>query len=334
MKAYVLEGINDLRYEDVREPEPEDGWVLVKVGACGICSSDIPRIFTKGTYHFPTIPGHEFAGTVVKAHDAEGEKWVGKRVGVFPLIPCRKCPQCLEKKYEMCEHYDYTGSRRDGAFAEYVAVPAWNLIELPENVSLEEAAMLEPLSVAVHAVKRADIRDGMTVGVVGTGMIGISVGKWAQSFGAGKVVVLGRGEGKRDLVENAGLEYELLNTCEERFDRVIEAVGTPEAVEQAVLSAKAEGRIVFMGNPSGDITLKQDVYWSILRKQLTITGTWNSSYESCEKCDWTDAVSAISSGKINVRALISHSIDKEDLDKGLKIMRDHSEPYCRIISRW
>ena len=162
MRAYELHGVNDLRREDIEKPEIPSGWVLVQVKASGICSSDIPRIFTNGTYHFPTIPGHEFSGVVAACGEGVPEDRIGKRVGIFPLIPCRTCPQCRQKKYEMCEHYDYLGSRRDGGFAEYVAVPDWNLMELPENVSFREAAMLEPLSVALHAVKRSGVKPGDT----------------------------------------------------------------------------------------------------------------------------------------------------------------------------
>ena len=110
MKAYVLHGIGDLRYEDVPLPEFRPGWALVKVLAAGICSSDIPRIFEKGTYHFPTIPGHEFCGRVEAVHDGADRGWVGKRVGVYPLIPCKKCPSCLKGEYETCSNYDYIGS--------------------------------------------------------------------------------------------------------------------------------------------------------------------------------------------------------------------------------
>ena len=177
MKAYVLHGIGDLRYEDWPKPELRPGWALVKVLAAGICSSDIPRIFTKGTYHFPTIPGHEFCGRVEAVHDGGDSGWVGKRVGVFPLIPCRKCPSCQQGQYETCGHYDYLGSRRDGGFAEYAAVPVWNLIELPDTVSDIQGALLEPAAVALHAVKRAEIAAGDSVCVVGTGAIGLLAGQ-------------------------------------------------------------------------------------------------------------------------------------------------------------
>ena len=136
MKAYVLNKIGDLSYQDVPKPELKKDWALIKVKAAGICSSDIPRIYERGTYHFPTIPGHEFAGDVVKVNGEKYTDIVGKRVSVFPLIPCGKCSQCKKKMYEMCENYDYIGSRRNGGFAEYVEVPVWNLIELGENIHI------------------------------------------------------------------------------------------------------------------------------------------------------------------------------------------------------
>lgn len=94
MKAYVLHGIGDLRCEDCPMPELRPGWALIKVSAAGICSSDIPRIFEKGTYHFPTIPGHEFCGVVERTANPEDSGWIGRWVGVFPLIPCMACPSC------------------------------------------------------------------------------------------------------------------------------------------------------------------------------------------------------------------------------------------------
>ena len=98
MKAYVLHKVSDLRYENVPMPECPKGWAVVQVKAAGICSSDIARVFIKGTYHFPTIPGHEFSGIVYSVADEEHQSWVGKRVGIFPLIPCRECPQCKQKQ--------------------------------------------------------------------------------------------------------------------------------------------------------------------------------------------------------------------------------------------
>lgn len=335
MKAYVLHGVNDLRYEDVPIPECPKGWVIVQVKAAGICSSDIARVFTKGTYHFPTIPGHEFSGVVYSVVDEELKSWVGKRVGIFPLIPCRECPQCKQKQYEMCANYDYVGSRRDGAFAEYVAVPLWNLLPLPDEVPLEVAAMLEPLSVGLHALTKAEIKQTDSVAVIGTGMIGISAAQWAKKYTAGEVVVIGRNENKRYLVESTGLPYEVHTKAEgKEYDVVLEAVGTPESVDLALNLIRPGGTVVLMGNPSGDILLTQNTYWRILRKQLIVKGTWNSFYDGDNKSDWTEAIEALAKGEVEVKSLISHTFPQERLIDGLQLMRDHKEPYCKIMTTW
>ena len=329
MKAYVLYGIGDLRYEDCPMPELQPGWALVKVLAAGICSSDIPRIFTKGTYHFPTIPGHEFCGRVETVHDEEDSGWVGKRVGVFPLIPCKKCPSCQRGDYETCEHYDYLGSRRDGGFAEYAAVPVWNLLELPDAVSDVQGALLEPAAVALHAVKRAEISVRDSVCVVGTGAIGLLAGQWAKLQGAGRVVIKGRSEAKRSLAENCGLEYRT-DTAREQFDRVIEAVGSEAALAESIQLTAPGGRLVLMGNPDGPRTLSQDTYWRILRKQLALTGTWNSSFGS-EDSDWNEVVEAIAGEELKTQAIVSLVLSSAALIEGLNVMRKKLETYSKII---
>lgn len=332
MKAYNLHGVNDLRYEEVQTPDCPKGWAIVKVKAAGICSSDIPRIFTKGTYHFPTIPGHEFSGIVERVGDKKNAGLIGKHVGVFPLIPCCKCPQCEEKHYEMCNHYDYIGSRRDGAFAEYVAAPIWNLIIIDNKIPFTAAAMLEPLSVALHALKLGDLSGGERVGIVGTGMIGVSAGLWAKMMGASEVTIIGRSEDKRNLVERSGLVY-ATEACTD-FDFVLEAVGSPQSVNQAIGMVKPGCTAVLMGNPSGDMFFTQDLYWRILRKQLKLKGTWNSYYDGINKSDWTDSVDALINNKIDVQPLISHCFSQENLVDGLELMREKRESYCKVMTKW
>lgn len=335
MKAYSLKAVNKLEYCDVDYPECPEGWAIVKVKAAGICSSDIPRIYTKGTYHFPTVPGHEFSGVVEEVGCEKDKSLIGKKVGIFPLIPCKKCDQCASGRYEMCRSYDYVGSRRDGGFAEYVAVPVWNLIELSDSVPFEAAAMMEPLSVALHAVKQAGIKSGDRVAIVGSGMIAFAAAQWALKAQAKSVTVIGRSEDKRKLAEIiGGIEYKLLSDASEEYDAVIEAVGTNAAINKSVGLVKAGGRLVLMGNPEGDITFKQDVYWRILRKQLSVIGTWNSAYEKDAPCDWSDVKRALNSGEIKAECLISHTFAQEELAEGLELMKGHKEPYCKVMTIW
>ncbi len=335
MKAYSLHAVNDLKYDEVAYPDCPTGWCIVKVKAAGICSSDIPRIFTKGTYHFPTTPGHEFSGIVDKVADKENECLLGKKVGVFPLIPCKKCPQCATGHYEMCSDYDYIGSRRDGGFAEYVAVPVWNLVEFSGNAEFKEIAMMEPLSVALHAVKQAGIKEGDSVAIVGTGMIGFAAAQWAQKLKAENVTVIGRSFNKKVLAEAIGnLDYRIMDEVENEFDVVIEAVGSNNAIDKSINIVKAGGTLVLMGNPEGEIDLLQNTYWRILRKQLHIVGTWNSHYESTGQSDWSEVKEALNSKSIKVENLISHTYGQENLKDGLEVMKSHKEPYCKVMTVW
>ena len=236
----------------------------------------------------------------------------------------------------MCEHYDYLGSRRDGGFSEYVVVPIWNLIPLPNNVSFVSAAMLEPLSVALHAIKIGGVKPGDRVAIIGTGMIGICAAQWAAKFGAESVIVIGRSEAKRKMVENCGVEYQTFSDIKDnsQWNFLLEAVGTPESIKNAISLVSPGGTVLLMGNPSGDIMFQQDVYWRILRKQLTIKGTWNSSYDGMYPSDWTEAVNAISRGEIRVDSLVTHQYKQENLQDGLKLMYEHQEPYCKVMTLW
>lgn len=335
MKAYVLSNINDFCYKEVPFPDCQEGWAIVQVKAAGICSSDISRIYTKGTYYFPTIPGHEFSGIVVQVGSDRDKYWIKKRVSVFPLIPCKKCTYCQNKQYELCTDYDYIGSRRDGAFAEYVAVPVWNLVELADGISFQEAALMEPLSVALHATKIGDINSRDSVAVIGTGMIGFAAAQWALKLGAHSVMVLGRNLEKKkiaDMMDN--IQYALIDEVKDQFDLVIEAVGSNISIENAINLVKAGGRIVLMGNPEGDIHLSQNIYWKILRRQLKIFGTWNSTYESQSHSDWEEVAEALNNRAIKAQALITHIFEQRDLKQALEMMKQHKEVVCKVMTVW
>ncbi|MDE7233112.1 MAG: alcohol dehydrogenase catalytic domain-containing protein, partial [Lachnospiraceae bacterium] len=220
MKAWVLHDVNDIRFEEVNEPQPAADEVLVSVKAAGICGSDIPRIYKTGAHVHPLIPGHEFSGQVVRAGDNVDSAWNGKRVGIFPLIPCGRCATCQKQQYEMCRDYSYLGSRRDGGFAEYVAVPEWNLIELPENVSYEEAAMLEPMAVAVHAMRRVNPNPKDTVVICGLGTIGMFLLMFLLDAGIENIFVVGNKEFQRNTVLKMGLDEN--NYCDSKKQDVSE----------------------------------------------------------------------------------------------------------------
>ena len=336
MKAYVLHDINNLKYEEVSKPQPDfsRNEVLVKVKAVGVCGSDIPRIFTKGTYHYPLIPGHEFSGKIVEAQD---EELLGKRVGVFPLIPCMKCPQCIKGEYEMCSDYDYIGSRRDGAFAEYVTVPRENLIFLPEGVSYEAAAMLEPMAVAAHAVRRINPKKDETVAVCGLGTIGMLVTMMLIERGVKDIIIIANKEYQRQMAMKLGIPKENIGLKDRRIDVFFECVGTNETISWALDFTAPGGRVMLVGNPASDMEFKRETYWKILRKQLTLMGTWNSSYSMggfrlfINPDDWNYVLEKIANKSIDPTRIITHQYPLNELICGLEIMRNKSEDYIKVM---
>lgn len=357
MKAYVLHGINDLRYEKVPVPKPAEHEVLVKVHAAGICGSDIPRIYRTGAHRHPLIPGHEFSGEVAALGEKAGADWLHRRVGIFPLIPCGKCDPCRRKLFEMCRDYSYLGSRRDGGFAEYVAVPEKNLLRLPDNVTYEAAAMLEPMAVAVHAMRGifkdqpgGPWNDGknlkeLSVAVCGLGTIGLLLAMFLKEAGVENLLLIGNKDFQRQCVKKLGISTDrycdsknrdvsswiLEMTNKRGADIFFECVGKNETFAQAVDLCAPAGKIMLVGNPYSDMELDKQLYWKILRNQLTVRGTWNSSYTAMEGDDWHYVLKLLEAGKIHPADLISHRLAPEQLDQGFHIMRDKSEDYVKIM---
>lgn len=337
MNACVLHGIGDLRYEQVPTPNPGSGEVLVKIMASGICGSDIPRVFTKGTYHFPAIPGHEFAGKIVKLGEGVDAGLLGKKAAVFPLLPCMKCDQCQIGEYASCSNYNYFGSRCDGGFGEYIAVPVWNLVMVSEALSYEEAAMAEPAAVAIHALRQAGIEIGDNVVIYGAGPIGLMLGQWAKAWGADRVMLVDIDEGKISFAKEMGfenvwnskdgdpVEWIMGITDGKGTDIAVEGAGVSLTLEQCLKSVRPFGKVVAMGNPMGEMKLSQKGYWELLRKQLKILGTWNSSYVSLPKNDWQLAIRAMEQGKISVKPFITHTFSLSECNKAFNMMKDKTE---------
>ncbi|MDR2185926.1 MAG: galactitol-1-phosphate 5-dehydrogenase [Treponema sp.] len=342
MKACNLYAVGDLRYEDVPMPKMESGEVLLQVKACGICGSDIPRVFEKGTYHFPTIPGHEFAGVIVDAAGREDRVLIGKRAAVFPLLPCGECDACQIGEYPQCRNYDYYGSRRDGAFAEYIAVKKWNLVFVPDGVPFEHAAMCEPCAVAIHALSQAGINLGDTVAIFGAGTIGLMAAQIAAGWGAAQVVLADVDEAKLAFARELGfthainsghldpVKYILDITGNRGADVALEAAGVSATLEGCLKAVKVFGKAVLMGNPAKNMDLPQKSYWEILRKQLTLRGTWNSSYNGAHN-DWRLAIQCMDRGVLRLDKFVTHRFPLSECGKAFGLARRREEFYVKIM---
>ena len=340
MKALVLNDVADIKYCDVPLPKPGRGEVLLKVEACGICSSDYNRIYVDGARQMPLIPGHELVGTVAELGAGVREELLGKRAAVYPLLPCRQCDSCMREEYELCGYYDYFGTRRDGGFAEYVAVPVFNLVIIPEEIKSLDAVICEPAAVCSHAVRLSGLQHGDIAVVIGTGTMAYLTALIAKIRGAGKVIVIGHSTEKVkriskvcDHVVNAKIwepeEAVHTLTVGHMADVVYECVGSSEALAYAIAVAGEQTRIVAVGEPDGDITIGQNLYWKMLRKEIQFRGVWNSGYNS-GKNDWTRIISYIKEGLIDPGEIVTNVYPLEKYEEALGMLRS-GEDHMKIV---
>lgn len=344
MKGLVLHSIGDLRYEDMPKPVAKKGEVLVKVKAAGICGSDIDRVLHKGTYSFPLIPGHEFAGQIVELGKDVSSEYLNKKAAVFPLIPCQKCSCCQIGQYAQCENYDYIGSRRNGAFSEYVTVPVWNLvIPKKQDISYEELAICEPACIALHAIRLAKLDINDTIVIFGSGPIGLLMGMIAKQTKNANVIMVDVDQTKIDFAKKLGfeesinslnvdiMEYVKEATDGYRADVCFEGAGVSASLESCLYSTRKFGKIISVGTPHKDMIIPSSSYELLLRYQLSLIGTWNSVYSNIPKNEWKTAIDLISNEVINVKPLISHRVSLKDCDQPIKMMADRKTFFNKVM---
>lgn len=298
MKALVLKEYNKLRYEEVADPRIEDDEVLMQVKSCGICGSDVHGIDgSTGRRIPPLIMGHEAAGVIAQVGGAvEGWK-PGEQVTMDSTVWCGECWHCRRGEINLCDRRRVLGVscaeyRFNGAFAEYVAVPSRILYRIPEGVDFSRAAMVEPLAVALHAVRmaRPDIQE--TAVVIGAGMIGLMVLQCLKASGCASVLVadvdtskFGRArECGADVVldpQGPGFAEAVLSRTNGRgADMAFEAVGVTAAVQSALGAVRKGGRVVLVGNVSPTIELPLQ---TVVTRQITLNGSCASQgdYPAC-----------------------------------------------------
>lgn len=341
MKACVLEEVGRLVYEEAPTPVPGENEVLLKVRAAGICGSDIGRVFEKGTYTMPLIPGHEFAGEIVETGKGAPRALVGRKAAVFPLVPCRKCDMCEVGEYASCRNYNYFGSRCNGGFAEYAAVPVWNLVMAEGDLDYEEMAMAEPAAVSLHALSKIDIAPMDSIAVFGAGAIGLMLCEFAKIRGAGTVVLLDIDASKLEFARKMGynaidngkagwLEQVMDLTSGKGVDAAVEGAGASSALAGCLQAVKPQGAVVLMGNPLGDMHLAQKEYWEILRKQLVVRGTWNSDYTG-RKNDWKAAIGAMAQKRLDAKKFITHRFRFAECAEAFAVIREKKEFANRVM---
>lgn len=344
MKAAVLHAKENLRYEDYPTPEPSDDQVLVKVKAAGICGSDIPRVLGDGAHFYPIILGHEFSGEIVSVGSSVKTVSVGDRVAAVPLIPCFVCSDCQKGNYSQCGHYSFIGSRVQGGFADYVALPESNVVRFDKSVSFEQGAFFEPSTVALHGLKCADYHGGEDVAILGGGTIGLFAAQWAMIFGAKRVFVFDIDNERLALAKKLGADV-TINTLEHDFKEnvkeytngkgfgfIFETAGVDVTMKLAFELAANKASVCFIGTPTKDLTFTPKLFENMNRKEFKLTGSWMSYSAPFPGSEWELTAHFFGNGKLKFDdSLIFKRLPMHKAAEGFEMYKTPSKIKGKIL---
>jgi L-iditol 2-dehydrogenase len=326
----ALQLVEYRRFELVELPVPEiaDDEVLIRVRACGICGSDVHGMDgSTGRRIPPIVMGHEAAGDIV-AVGKRADPWsIGQRVTFDSTIYCGHCEYCRRGQINLCDNRQVLGVscaeyRRQGAFAEYVAVPARVLCALPEGLPYERAAMVEPVSVAVHGSHRAGVKPGDRVAVVGAGMIGLLVVQVLKAKGAAEVIAVDIDPKKLEMATALGADRTSDSTAGMELDAAIEAVGITQTVEMAIRSVRKGGSVSLVGNLSPQVEVPLQV---VVTRELSVYGSCAS------QGDYPESLDLIASGAVQVAPMISAQITLEEAPEYFERLYRHEPGLMKVM---
>ena len=339
MKTYRMAFIPEpgkIEWREIPLREPSTNEVMVKVKAVAICGSDL-HLF-KGKHPSASLPaavGHEMAGEVFSCGSEVTRFKEGDRVTVEPVIACGVCHFCLRGQYNLCERISFQYRKGQGAFADYFYVPEHRVYKLPENVSFQEGALVEPCSVALHAVRTSKIKIGQTSAVFGAGAIGILVSKIASNLTGVKSFITDLNSFRVNQAIEMG-SFDTSNWTKDEFiNRVIsltdnlgvhsafEAVGVEATLNQAMQIARKGGTITLLGifeDPTPKIPVNLFV-----QKEISLTGSQGYAW------DFQDAINMISTGQVEVQKLITSQLPISKLQYGFDLLMEPGNNQIKIV---
>ncbi|MED1203391.1 zinc-dependent alcohol dehydrogenase family protein [Heyndrickxia acidicola] len=315
MKAAVFQGKKQMEVMDWQYPAPSPQEVIVKVKSCGICGTD------QHIYHGhpgsaevqpPIVLGHELAGEVVEVGTEVSNLQKGDRVSIDPNIFCGACEFCRSNRAHLCSHLQAVGVTRDGGMGEYCKVPAANCYKIPDQMSFEEAALVEPLGCVLHGFKKIHLSSLSKVLIIGGGFIGQLFLQLVKQQNVHSVIVSEPAENKKELLYHLGADKVIhpMNATSLVADVVIECVGRPESMELAVKSAAKGGQVLLFGVGRPETTISVSPF-EIFSKELTIKGSFINPFTQEE------AISLIAKKVVDVHSLISHRFTIEEIPSAM-----------------
>ena len=342
MRAMVFRGVGKpLSLETVPDPTPGADEVVLKVGRCGICGTDLHRTEQNLiTHRDGAILGHEFSGEVVALGKGVENLKVGDKVTALPYLGCNACHYCLNGSPHFCAQAANIGQAGcDGAFAEYVTTAAPFTLKLPQALSLADGALIEPVAVALRGVLRAELKMGQKVLVLGAGPIGLAVAYWARKAGAGKVAVQASSDRRAAFAGEMGAD--VFVTREEGVhpaesarlalggqpDIVFECVGNPGVIDQAIQSVRIGGAVVVLG-----ACAHKDQWMPIAGLVKEVDVRFSMVYNINE---YRVAIDAMDAGDVTPRAMITDTVDLDHAAEAFEALRGHGSHQCKVmVSPW
>ncbi|MDZ8117353.1 galactitol-1-phosphate 5-dehydrogenase [Pontiella agarivorans] len=341
MKAALRNGVKKVDVIEMEKPEPLANEVLIAVKSCGICGSDIVRIQEDNPKWDDIVLGHEFAGEIVAVGE-NVEGWnVGDRASAAPLMPCMKCDKCAQGNYSLCKGYSFIGSRVQGAFGEFLRVPAQNLVAIG-NLSYDQAAFIEPITVCLHPILRLENLLGKDVVVTGAGTIGLLAIQIFKAMGCRDIVASDISDGKLEMARAMGativcnpMKEPLEEVCERELEDgahvVFESSGAGPAKISAINVAKGRGKILLVGTSHAPITFTGPEFERISRQELEVIGSWMNYSAPFPGKEWTTAAWMMDAGLIDVAPLQTHTFPIEQIQDAYDVIYKNDELWAKVM---
>jgi len=325
-----------IEFKDVPRPALKPGEVLIQVRRIGVCGSDIHVYHGLHPYtHYPIVQGHEVAGEITELGEGVRGFAPGDKVVFMPQVTCGKCYPCRHGMYHICDSLKVMGFQTNGAAQDFFPVRAEMVLKLPESISIDQAAMIEPVSVAVHALSRYGSVEGLNVLVLGAGTIGNLVAQVAAASGANKVMITDVSDYKLKKAIECGVKL-VVNPQEEdlgqallqhfgadKADLILECVGVQDTISQAVTHARKGSTIVVVGvfaqKPQVDLGLVQD-------RELSLLGTL-----MYQKKDYLRAIELVAGGKLCLDKMITHRFSFGDYLKAYEAIDSSGGKYMKVM---
>ncbi len=341
MKAVILENKGSMVYQDLPQPTPRAGHILLHVKAASICGSDISR-FAKGHRMYPLVLGHEAAGIINAVGEGVSADLIGKHAAIIPLVPCFHCEECQRGYYSACHTYSFIGSRQAGGFADYVEIPERNALIVPDDLPFEAAALIEPSTVARHILDLGGFQSGQSAVVFGAGSIGLMVVQWLRILKASLIICTDISETNLAIARKLGahvtlnpgkvdVKEEVKKLAGDGVDVAIEAAGAPQALLQTIQVTRPRGSVVFGGNQPLDQSLPMTFIEDVMRKELRLNGCFMSYSAPFPGHEWTDTVQAIRDGEMDIDTMISHHFPLSAAPDIFGQIAAHQLPHQKII---